>query len=248
MAVPSKLMSIVRNYFLDHGMEEIPPSSLSLNPESYLAFRDANNILVVKVVDAEGLSLHKAKEIIENSIVSILNETVGTVDKAYLALKTPSLSVLPPPSRFKSSGIGLLLIDDKDTIDEKIPPRPLRRLSIVYSEEKLSECIERLSKLEEGFREVKREISDVLYKRIENNTESIRNLEKIVEDIRHQIEKMEKIVEHIYHQQIERLSSTEPPVHVPSSTTEARSYVDEDLPEFARDNPWIDTLSKRRQT
>ncbi len=247
MAVPSKLMSIVRNYFLDRGMEEMPPSSLSLNPESYLVFRDANNILVVKVIDVEGLSLHRAKETIENSIVSVLSETMGAVDKAYLALKTLSLSVLPPPSRFKSSGIGLLLVDDKYTVNEKIPPRPLRKLSISYPEEKLGEYTERLRELEESLHKIREEISEVLGKRIESNRESIRKLEKMLERVQFRVDKIEKMMGQIY-RRIESPPLTEPVAHVPSSTIETQSSMDEDLPEFARDNPWIATLSKRRQT
>jgi len=51
----------------------------------------------------------------------------GEVDKIYIAVPANTrLAVLPPANKFKKAGIGLLLVKEDGSIEERIIPRPLR--------------------------------------------------------------------------------------------------------------------------
>jgi len=226
MVVPSRLRGLARQYFLDKELEELSPDTLNLPSDSYLVFRDANNMIAVRVLDVRELPVHKAREEIENAIVELVRVATGLVDKAYLAASVPRIAALPPPSRFRAAGVGLLLVTD-DAVEEKVPPKPLRggfRLQVP------SDLAKRVEDIEAELAKLRRELS---------------SLSRSLEDYRKELNKLSTAFESLK-ARVEELSSR-PIAPLPPTEIQAPVVtVEEDLPDFVKDNPWLEQLSKRR--
>ncbi len=214
MSSMAKLRSLVRDYFLERECEEVP--SGDLGDVADLVFRDANNVIAVKVLDVMGLSTVKAREVIENSILSLASET--SIDKAYVAVHTSKSAVLPSVSYFKSSGVGLLLISE-GAVSEKVPARPKRRGG--GAGPGLRALEERLSRVEDGLRE------------LEALRAAVSRLEGELKALRERIAALER-----------RGIAAAPQQRAPPPVTPSAPAT-EGIPDFVRGNPWLEVLMSR---
>ena len=263
-AVPTKLRSLVRAYMLNKGLEEVEvPEPLS-ERERFLFFRDANNIIAIKILDMENVSLTSYKSKVEEEILKIVKEMPQYADKAYLAIRPLKIAYLPPQRLFEASGIGLIEISGEEIV-EKIPSRPLRYKLEAQTRRELGRLGEELRKLVEKVSVIERRLLDVetqlenldipsaralesrLSMEIEKLSKRIATLEAQLTKISARVEANEKRIRELYRKPLLPLKG-EPGIPALPDIAERSELAEEvGLPDFIRGNPWLDVLKKTKK-
>ena len=263
-AVPTKLRSLVRAYMLSKGLEEIEvPEPLSKR-ENFLFFRDANNIIAVKILNMENVPLTSYKSKVEEEILKIIREMPQYADKAYLAIHSLKIANLPPQKFFEASGIGLIEISGEEII-EKIPPRPIRYKLEAQTRRELRRLGEELGNLAEKMSDIERRLLNVetqlenldissaqaleskLSMEIEKLSKRIAALEAQLTKIFARVEANEKRIGELYRKPLLPLKG-EPGIPDLSAIAEKGELAEETgLPDFIRGNPWLYVLKKTKK-
>jgi len=263
-AVPTKLRSLVRAYMLNKGLEEVEvPEPLS-ERECFLFFRDANNIIAVKILNMEHIPLTSYKSKVEEEILKIVKEMPQYADKAYLAIHPLKIAYLPPQRLFEASGIGLIEISGEEIV-EKIPPRPIRYKLEAQTRRELGRLGEELRKLAERMSVIERRLLNVetrlenldipstqalesrLSMEIEKLSQRIAELEAQLTKISARVEANEKRIRELYRKPLPPLKG-EPGISALPDIAERGEFAEEaGLPDFIRGNPWLDVLKKTKK-
>lgn len=218
----AKLAFLVKQYFLERELEEASPAELGDLREHFdIVLRDGNNLVGVRIVELHRGSISRLREKITAAIVKSLKEGKGRLDKVYIAAASDKLISLPSSEIFRESGVGLLLLDSDGRVVERIPARPLGRSLTASNTEDLLLSL----------KTIKAQLHVL--------EEKVRSLERLEA----------RIV--VLEREVSRLSKSIRPTEGGLSTgvEEAQPSlgpVDEGMPDFLKDNPWLDVLSKRR--
>lgn len=205
----------LRDYFTGRGCEEVVANGIV-----DMAFRDGRNLIGVQILEVEeGAGVIAAKSIRE-CIYSLLRKAGGRFDKLYIAAPELGVRTLPLPSEFRSSGVGLLMVGEEG-VKEAVLAAPLPRedASVRYEE---------------------------VAKRLDGLEKSLRAMEARIELLEARLKELEADLAGLR-------SGAVPHGREPAPTTmstavvrreEAASEIGE-MPDFVRDNPWIEQLRRR---
>jgi len=224
----SKLKSALRRYFIERGCEEvIPPDGID-DVESLLLFRDANNMIAVKVIDVSGIPTSRVKDTIMKAVISMRNFAENyelDVNKLYVATNAPKIGVLPKFSWIKGLGVGILLVDKSNKrIVEKLPAIPRRSRYAKYYAKDLGGLIKS---------------QETIVKRLEAVEHKTEQLEKTVASVKQELELLRKMISNLERQlkSPARIAAVRP--EDVSKAPPSEVIDDKDLPSYARDNPWL---------
>lgn len=224
----SWLKSTLRKYFIERGCEEvIPPDGID-DVESLLLFRDANNMIAVKVVDVSGMPTSRVKDTIMRAVISMRNLAENyelDINKLYVATNAPKIGVLPKFSWIKGLGVGILLVDKSNMkVLEKLPATPRRSQYGKYHAKNLSNLVKS---------------HEIIIKRLEVVEHKTEQLEKTITSIKQELELLRKTISNLKKQ---LKSPTKIATVRPEEISKASSsdiIDDKDLPSYARNNPWL---------
>jgi len=198
-------------YFQSKGMKLVEKTK-SENEEDKntpdLIMSDNKNRIYLKIIQKESLSER-------NKLLSSIMKSVSYLFEAnivYLALPKLYASILDGKV-FRENGLGLLIYDDKEALEEVIQPKifPNKQMSTSSSSTIPIKLMDEINSLKDGLHSLEIEVN--MLKDLVNN---LKNNQKSIE-IEPQIKKVK--VE-------QKVDST-------------------DFPEFMRDNPWVEILSRR---
>lgn len=223
MISEARVRSLLREYFLGKECEEYP----YLDKFFDLAFKDGRNLVAIKLIAIYASNPAEITREAENAMLEALRLGSGKVDKIYLAVPAKTnMAALPSPEQFRRSGVGLLVVGKN--VEERVPAKPLR-------DETLD--LKQLENLQTTLNALKARIYT-----IEERMRGLEALRQRLSSLENKVIDLEKTLSRIRRESPGLVSTTQ-------QVLSAKEYVigEEagDLPEFAKNNPWLAVLSKR---
>ncbi len=196
-----------------------------------LAFRDGNNMVVVKIV-CEDLSPAKLRRTLNNEVVK-LTKLMAYAEKVYLALPEELVSPLIIDGKTLSdAGIGLFIVKSQGDVIETVPAKPQERPYPLIDKKLVQDIENRLNRFEERLDRVSGKLNEFIRR--------LKILEEDLNTVKAEVRKLSSRVD----------SLTEKPIKTPGGISKklVRKTVKEakpEIPEFIIDNPWLDVLGQR---
>ena len=227
MITEAKIKSLLKEHLLRKEWEEC---SHRLDDIFDLVFKDGRNIIGIKILGIYTDSHARLREEIENAMLETLKAGSGKVDKIYIAVPANTrLAVLPPANKFKKAGIGLLLVKEDGGVEERIIARPLRSETLDLKQ--LEELSSLITSLKAKVYAIEERIKEI---------QSLKQKLSLLES------KISRIDERISAIRPRTLTVPDTSAYIKENVTEKEiARISTDLPEFARDNPWLTVLSRR---